>query len=153
LPPDSHNGFTSFQSHRRSCLPKILQGEISTPSLEQEESPLGFETNTQGKTNDKGKLKNTEIPSQYAEGSQTKESGMDKGKEPETIPEIMKNVPEKIGGTTSTELGSPITSLTPLQSTFGTPHEGVLYVSDLEPISRDEIPHQITFSVKSEEQS
>ena len=62
---------------------------------------------------------------------------MDKGKEPETIPEIMKNVPEKIGGTASKELGSPITSLTPLQSTFGTPHEGVLYVSDIEPISRD----------------
>jgi hypothetical protein len=65
---------------------------------------------------------------------------MDKGKEQETIPEIMKNVPEKIGVTTSTELGSPITSLTPLQLNFGIPHEGVLYVSDLEPISRDEIP-------------
>jgi hypothetical protein len=76
----------------------------------------------------------------FLTGSQTKESRIDKGKEPETIPEIMKNVPEKIGGTTSTELGSPITSLTPLQSTFETPHEGVLYVSDLEPISRDEIP-------------
>jgi hypothetical protein len=46
---------------------------------------------------------------------------MDKGKEPETIPKIMKNVPEKIGGIASIELGSPITSLTPLQSTFGTP--------------------------------
>jgi hypothetical protein len=128
FPPDSQDGFSSFQSHRRSCLPKILQGEISTPSPEQEETPPGFETNNQGKENDKCKLKDTEIPSQDVEGSQTKES------------EIMKNVPEKIGGTTSTELGSPITSLTPLQSTFGTPHEGVLYVSDLEPISRDEIP-------------
>jgi hypothetical protein len=140
LPPDSQAGFASFQSHRRSCLPKILQGEISTPLPEQEETPPGFETNTQGKANDKGNLKNTEIPSQDVEGSQTKESGMDKGKEPETIPEIIKNVPEKIGGTASKELGSPITSLTPLQSTFGTPHKGVLYVSDLELISRDEIP-------------
>jgi hypothetical protein len=140
LPPDSQTGFTSFQSHRRSCLPKSLQGEISTPSPEQEGPPPGFETNTQDKENNKGKLKNTEIPSQDTEGSQTKESGTEKRKELETIPEIMKNVPEKIGGTTSTELGSPITSLTPLQSTFGTPHEGVLYVSDLEPISRDEIP-------------
>jgi hypothetical protein len=60
----------------------------------------------------------------------------------------LKNVPEKIGGTTSTELGSPITSLTPLQSTFGTPHEGVLYVSDLEPISRDEIPSSDYFFSK-----
>ena len=65
---------------------------------------------------------------------------MDKGKELEKIPEIMKNVSKKIGGTASKELGSPITSLNPLQLTFGNPHEGVLYVSDLEPISRDEIP-------------
>ena len=86
-----------------------------TPSPEQEETPPGFETNTQGEPNDKEKLKNTEIPSQDAEGSQTKESGMDKGKETETIPEIMKNFPEKIGGTASIELGSPITSLNPLQ--------------------------------------
>jgi len=140
LPLDSQDGFASFQSHRQSCLPKILQGEISTPSPEQQGSPPGFETNIQDKENNKGKLKNTEIPSQDTEGSQTKETRMDKGKELETIPEIMKNVPEKIGGTTSTELGSPITSLTPLQSTFGTPHEGALYVSDLEPISRDQIP-------------
>ena len=65
---------------------------------------------------------------------------MDKGKEPETIPEIMKNDQEKIRGTASTKLGSLITSLTPLQSTFKIPHEGFLYVSDLELISRDEIP-------------
>jgi hypothetical protein len=85
-------------------------------------------------------MKDTEIPSQDTEGSQTKESETRKGKELETPPEIPKDVPEKTGGTTSTELGSPITSLTPLQSTYGTPHEGSLYVSDLEPISRDEIP-------------
>jgi hypothetical protein len=118
FPLDSQVGFASFQRHRQSCLPKILQGEISTPSPEQEEPPPGFETNTQGKENDKGKLKDTEIPSQDAKGSQTKESGINKGKEPEIIPEIMKNVPEKIGGTTSIELESPITSLTPLQSDF-----------------------------------
>jgi hypothetical protein len=61
---------------------RFLQGEILTPSPKQKEPPLGFETNTQGKTNDKGKLKNNEIPSQDAEGSQTKESRMDKGKDP-----------------------------------------------------------------------
>jgi hypothetical protein len=30
LPLDSQVGFASFQRHRRSFLPKILQGEIST---------------------------------------------------------------------------------------------------------------------------
>jgi hypothetical protein len=58
----------------------------------------------------------------------------------ETSPIVLDDIPEKIGGTASKELGSPITSLTLLQSTFETPHEGCLYVSDLEPISRDEIP-------------
>ena len=85
-------------------------------------------------------MKDTGIPSQDTEISQTKESEAGKGKELETSPEIPKDVPKKTGGTTSTELGSPITSLTPLQSTYGNPHEGALYVSDLEPISRDEIP-------------
>jgi hypothetical protein len=45
-----------------------------------------------------------------------------------------------MGETRSTELGSPITSLTPLQSTFGLPQMGDIYVGDLTPISRDEIP-------------
>jgi hypothetical protein len=66
-------------------------------------------------------MKNNEILSQEKEGSQTKESETERGKELETTPEIIKDVPENIGGTTSTELGSPITSLTPLQSTYGTP--------------------------------
>jgi hypothetical protein len=39
MPPDSQTGFTSFQSHRRSCLPKSLQGEVSTPPPEQEGPP------------------------------------------------------------------------------------------------------------------
>ena len=49
-------------------------------------------------------------------------------------------IPESMGGTGSTELGSPITSLTPLQSTFGLPQMGDIYVGDLTPISKDEIP-------------
>jgi hypothetical protein len=45
-------------------------------------------------------------------------------------------------------LGSPIASLTPLQSTFGTPHLEVIYVSDLTPISREEIPSSDYFFSK-----
>jgi hypothetical protein len=102
MPPDSQTGFASFQSHRRSCLPKSLQGEVSTPPPEQEEPPPGFETNTQDKANTKGKMKDTEIPSQDTEDSQTKESEAEKGKELENTPKIPKDVPEKTGGTTST---------------------------------------------------
>jgi len=46
------------------------------------------------------------------------------------------------------KLGSPITSLTPFQSTYGNPQEGALYISDLEPISRDEIPSSDYFFSK-----
>jgi hypothetical protein len=80
------------------------------------------------------------MPSQEIEVPQTEKSEAGKGKELETSPEILEDFPKKVGGTTSMELGSPITSLTPLQSTYGSPQEGVLYVSDLEPFSRDEIP-------------
>jgi hypothetical protein len=66
----------------------------------------------------------------------------------ETPSEIPENIPKKVGGTTSTELGSPITSLTPLQSTYGNPQDRALYVSDLEPISRDEIPSSDYFFSK-----
>jgi hypothetical protein len=45
-------------------------------------------------------MKDTEIPSQDTEGSQAKESEIEKGKVLETTPEIPKDVPEKIGGTT-----------------------------------------------------
>jgi hypothetical protein len=93
-------------------------------------------------------MKDTGIPSQDKEISQTKESEAGRGKEIETSPEIPKDVPEKTRGTTSKKLGSPVTSLTPLQSTYGNPHEGALYVSDLEPISRDEIPSSDYFFSK-----
>ena len=121
----------SFQSHRPSCLPKFLQGESTTPPPEQEGPPPGFETNVQDKANTKGKMKEGEMPSQEIGFPQIEESEVGKGKELETPSEIPESFPKKVGGTTSTELGSPITSLTPLQSTYGNPHEGALYVSDL----------------------
>jgi hypothetical protein len=58
------------------------------------------------------------------------------------------NIPKAIGETIFTELGSPIASLTPLQSAFGLPQMGAIYVSDLTPISRDEIPPFDYFSAK-----
>jgi hypothetical protein len=121
---------------------------MSTSSPEQETIPPGFETIIQDKLSDKDKLKDSEIPLQNTESSQTKESQTEKGKGIETSPIILDDIPENVGGTVSKELGSPTTALTPLQSTFGTPHEGVLYVSDLDPITRDEIPSSDYFFSK-----
>jgi hypothetical protein len=50
------------------------------------------------------------------------------------------NMPKAAGGKGSMELGSPITSLTPLQSTFGLPEMRALFVDDLTSIPIDEIP-------------
>jgi hypothetical protein len=140
LSPDLQTGLISFQSHRRSCLTNFLQGESTTPPPEQEGPPPGFETYVQDKANKSGKVKESKMPSQETGVPQTEKLETWKGKELETPSEIPENFSKNVGGTTSTKLGSPITSLTPLQSTYGNPHEGALYVSDLEPISRDEIP-------------
>jgi hypothetical protein len=75
-------------------------------------------------------LKDSKLPPQNTDGSQTKEPETGKGKGLETSPIVLDDIPENVGGTASKELGSPITALTPLQSTFRTPHEGFLYVSD-----------------------
>ena len=88
------------------------------------------------------------MPSQRTEVPQTENSELGKGKEFETSPKIPGDIPKKVGGTASTKLGRHITSLTPLQFTYGNPQMEVLYVSDLEPISRDEIPSSDYFFSK-----
>jgi hypothetical protein len=128
-------------------LPKILQGEVSISEQAPETIPLGFETIIQYDISDKGKLKDSEIPPQNTESSQI-ETQKEKGEGVQTNPINLDDFPENVGGTASKELGSPITALTPLQATFGNPHEGVLYVRDLEPISRDEIPSSDYFFSK-----
>jgi hypothetical protein len=95
--------------------------------------------------------KKTEVSSQKAEASQSKNPGSETSsksetpsKSSQTIPPssstIPVDIPKTAGETQSSELGSPIASLTPIQSTFGIPHLQVMYASDLTPISREEIP-------------
>jgi hypothetical protein len=148
LSPDAQVGFASFQRNRRQCLPKILQGEVSTSEHESETIPPGFETIIQYDASGKDKSKDSEAPPQNTEDSQSKEAHTGKGKGIQTNPIDLDDIPETVGGTVSKELGSPITALTPLQATFGNPHEGALYVSDLEPISKDELPSSDYFFSK-----
>jgi hypothetical protein len=121
---------------------------VSTSEKEQEIIPPSFETITQYDASDKDKLKDFEIPPQNIESSQTKETQTEKGKGAEKNPINLDDIPETVGGKASQELGSPITALTPLQATFGNPNEGIMYMSDLEPISRDEIPSSDYFFSK-----
>jgi hypothetical protein len=69
LPPDLQAIFFTFQKHRRSGLPKILQGEsIITPS-EEGSIPPGFEPNSFGKKTTEETPKNPEVSSQGLETS------------------------------------------------------------------------------------
>jgi hypothetical protein len=143
-------GFKSFQSHRRSCLPNILQGESTTSPSDQEEPPPGFETEVpRTEKMEVPWTEETEVPpTEETEVLRTDETESSKRKELEIPLDLPEDIPQKVGGIVSTKLGSPITSLTPLQSTFGNPSMDVLYVSDLEPISRDEIPSSNYFFSK-----
>jgi hypothetical protein len=148
LSPDAQVGFASFQRNRKQCLPKILQGEISTSEHDSESIPPGFETIIQYDASSKGKSKDSEAPPQDTEDAQSKKAHTGKGKAIQTNPTDPNDFPETVGGTASTALGSPIAALTPLQATFGNPHEGALYVNELEPISRDELPSSDYFFSK-----
>jgi hypothetical protein len=74
LSPDVQVGFASFQRNRRQCLPKILQGEISTSEHESESIPPGFETIIQYDASSKDKPKDSEALPQNTEDPQSKEA-------------------------------------------------------------------------------
>jgi hypothetical protein len=132
-------------------LPKILQGESITSPSEQEEIPTDFESKYQDKGTTEENSKNPEGSSKRLETSRTENPGSETNSKSETplksdqtfppsLSTIPVNIPKTTEGTQLTKLGSPIAALTPLQSTFGTPHIEVMYISDLTPISIEEIP-------------
>jgi hypothetical protein len=151
--------FQTSQKHIRSGFPKVLQGEAITLPQEQEDTPPGFGQETQDKVNPKEIPRETERSSQNEEALQTENLEKETKKRSGTPPESSKstppsslvvdvNIPKAIYETRSTKIGSPIASLTPLQFAFGLPQMGAIYVSDLTPISKDEILLLIIFSAK-----
>jgi hypothetical protein len=151
LPSDLQTSFLTFQRHRRSGFPKVLQGEATTPPLEQENTPPGFGQKAQDKADTeenpqgaKRSSQNEEVPQIENPGVETERRSGTPPKSSQSTPPSSSTVhvdtPKTTGETKSTELDNPIASLTPLQSTFGLPQMGVIYASDLTPISREEIP-------------
>jgi hypothetical protein len=107
LSPDAQVGFASFQRNRRQCLPKILQGEVSTSEQEIETIPPGFETIIQYDARDKGKLKDSEMPPEDTESSQNKEIQTEKGKRAETNPIHLMIFQKQLGEHLQGNLGVP----------------------------------------------
>jgi hypothetical protein len=132
LSSDLQASFQTFQKHKRSGLPKVLQGEAITLPREQEDTPPGFGQEAQDKFNPEEFPQETKRSSQNEEVLQTENPETEAKRRPRTPPESRKstppsspifdvNIPKAMGETRSIELGSPIASLTPLQSTFGFP--------------------------------
>jgi hypothetical protein len=69
LPSDLQTSFLTFQRHRRSGLPKVLQGEATKPLPEQENTPPGLGQKAQDKADTEenpqgveGSSQNKEVP-------------------------------------------------------------------------------------------
>jgi hypothetical protein len=151
LSPNLQTNFLTFQNHRRSGFSKILQVESTTPPPTQGSIPPGFGSKAHDKETAEENIKNNEASSQKAEASQSKNLGYETSSKSKTPPNLSQmippssltihfDIPKTTRETQYLELGIPIASLTPIQSTFGTPHLQVIYASDLTPISREEIP-------------
>jgi hypothetical protein len=65
--PDFQTSFLTFQRHRRSGLPKVLQAELTTPPPAQESTPPCFGSEVQDKENTEKNPKKTETSSQKSE--------------------------------------------------------------------------------------
>jgi hypothetical protein len=90
LPPDQQASFLTFQRHRRSSFPKILQGELTITPPEQVSIPPGFEPKFSDKQTTEEFPKDTKISTQEAETSQAGYSGPQAKVQPETLPKQIK---------------------------------------------------------------
>jgi hypothetical protein len=116
--------FFKFQEHRRSCLPPVLQGKNPSTTDVQQMEAKGSKDSRPDREEHQEKKKQTGGPKQEAE-----------------IP----NPPSKPAsvvtpGKSSKQIGSPITSVTPLQSTKGIPDAGWIFGEELKPITMEELP-------------
>jgi hypothetical protein len=83
-----------------------------------------------------------DIPSTNVSGDQAKDQAETLTKEGEEGPLFSpdKSTTNAVGKQSSTEIGSPIQFITPLQFTRGNPNAEVIFIEDLTPISVEELP-------------
>jgi hypothetical protein len=148
LAPNKFVEFYNFQRHQRNSLPKVLQGEIQTPSSTQEIETQGLETGSSSGQDTHKHLEKNDVSTQKANttspnspSNQTKaqiEALSKKGQEtPSSTPD--RSATNTTRQQQSTKIGSPIQSVTPLQSSRGNPNAEV-YIEDLTLISIEEMP-------------
>jgi hypothetical protein len=139
LAPEERADVLKFQEHRRSCLPAVLRGEGPSTSEVKQKDAEGSKDATpdQGKHQDEGE----QMKSPEAE---IKTPDPPKKQSPEA--EIKTPDPPKkqslvaTPGKSAKQIGEPITSVTPLQSTQGNIDAGWIFNEELRPIRVEELP-------------
>jgi hypothetical protein len=159
LPPNQKSGFLIFQKHRQNNLQNILQGDLMAMPPSQEAKSIGSEPSSSTKHKAEKVPKNPEVLFQEI---RTSLSGLN---DPHVITwfEAFMNLGQIVSHSTlanptgnlntigqqhSTEIFSPITSLTPLQTSFINPNSRLTFVGDITPISPKEIPPSDLFFSK-----
>jgi len=146
-----------FQVHWRSCLPKFLQGKVSTPPGTQQTKTKGSTDTSPSKQEAQGNTEEIEIPSQEERpletdtpGKQVKDQTKIPSKGVGDTPLSMSNEPvtDATMKQTSIEIPSPIPFVTPLQYTKGNPDAGIIFKEDLTPTSVEELPPSDLFFSK-----
>jgi hypothetical protein len=124
LAPEERADVLKFQEHRRSCLPAVLRGE----------SPATMEVKQKDSEGSKDANPNQE--KHQDEGEQTKSP-----KEEIKTPDPPKRqIPVTTPGKSPKQVGEPITSVTPFQSTQGNIEAGWIFNEELRPIRLEELP-------------
>jgi hypothetical protein len=125
LSPNQQAIFFTFQKPRWSSFPKILQGELITTPPEQGSIPPSFEIESSGKQTTEEIPNNIEVSTQELEASSVGYLGQQTKVQSETIlkqkqmviplsPVTPTDTSQTVEGNQFTEIGSPITALTPL---------------------------------------
>ena len=124
LAPEERADVLKFQEHRRSCLPTILRGEnLSAVEVKQKEAEGSKDA----------------IPRQekHQDGEEQTRSPKPEMKTPNLS---KKKTSVATPGQSAKQIGDPIASITPLQSTQGNIDAGWIFNEELRPIRMEELP-------------
>jgi hypothetical protein len=163
LPPEDRASVLKFQEHRRRCLPVVLGGLGLPKDKEKEAGSSGGQTSNPEKHQEKQEQKSperekspkrnqnpttekedTNPPKEHSAEVEVTSTNSPKTQSPDggtkTSDPPERPDPFSTPGKGTKQIGQPIASVTPLQSTQGGVNEGWIFGEELEPIRAEELP-------------
>jgi hypothetical protein len=163
LSPEDRASIVKFQEHRRRCLPVVLGGLGLPKDKEKEAGSSRGQTSNPEKHQEKQEQKSPEMEKspKWNQNPMTEKEDTNPPEEHSTEVEVTSTNSPKTqnpdGGTKTSDpperpdpfstpgkgtkqIGQPIASVTPLQSTQGGVNEGWIFGEELEPIRAEELP-------------